>query len=127
MAKISQLPISRRRRAKMDAHNDAQARYRAKQKAAKIPSRANFSEAALTVVLMLLHNESTNPLHVLMRRTIEVQLASAGFDRAAASRRLDEMVARIQQIRATRRWRRECDAQLQEATNGGTEDEEVTE
>ena len=126
MAKISQLPISRRRRAKMDAHNAAQARYRAKQKSAKLPNRAQFGEAALTVVLALVNYEPMNPIHLLIRRTIEVELARAGFDQAAVARRFGEMVERIQQIRATRRWRRKCDAQLDEKANGATENKEVT-
>lgn len=115
MGKISQLPISKRRRAKMDAHNRAQALYRDKHRSARIPDREDFGVAALTVILLMVDCDPTDPRHIAMRKGVAGELARAGFDHAASLRRFDEMAERIHQLRNTRQWRRECEAQLREA------------
>jgi hypothetical protein len=90
-----QIPLSRRRQARLDRHAANQRKHKAKKKAARVPDREDFGRAALGCALVLYARDTTDRRAMSWRRGIVELLIDLGFDRRGTERRYAEMALRI--------------------------------
>lgn len=113
-----QLPLSRRRRARMDRHIERQSRYEAKLKEKKAPKRADVAAVALDLVLGVIEQHPQTKQAHMARSVIIDELVAAGFSKIQCQIRLDDMCERLEKHRAWRRHLRQLAAQNETAADG---------
>jgi len=110
-AKLADLPLSRRGRARLDRHAANQAKHREKLVEKKAPDREDFGRAALATILILydgackrLEDKGAGlELATTLRRGVIEHLEHVGFDREQAAILFDKMAERA--IKDHERWR----------------------
>jgi hypothetical protein len=108
--KVSHLPMSKRRRARLDQRAGHQTKYRKTLSEKKAPTREDFGRAALNVALILfdaavnMDDEASGlELANTLRRGIVEDLEHVGFAREQIIVRFDKMSERATEDRE--RWR----------------------
>lgn len=109
--KVALLPMSKRKRARLDRHATDQSNYREDLDAKKAPTREDFGRAALTVVLVFYDEacsstDDKNPgleLANILRLKISEVLEACDFSREQIVMRFDRMSLRA--VTDHQRWR----------------------
>lgn len=96
------LPMTKRKRAKLDRQSERQRRYEAKLKEKKAPSRQDVAAAALDLVLGVIEGHPETKQAQMARGAIIDELVAAGFDEIQCRIRLDGMCERLERNRARR-------------------------
>jgi hypothetical protein len=104
LTKVADLPMTRRRRARLDRRCEIQSQHRADLEAKGAPRREDFGRAALAYVLFLYHANAQSDLAVAARKAVIGELAQVGFDEEQAKVRFSRMSERVRDDR--RRWRK---------------------
>jgi hypothetical protein len=113
-----QLPISKRKRARLDRQIDRQLRYEAKLKEKKAPKRADFAAVAIDLMCMVIeHRPQTKQARMAWRVLVD-ELVDAGFDELQCRIRLSTMCEGIDKHLARRRHLRELAAQNETTAEG---------
>jgi hypothetical protein len=99
-----QIPLSRRRQARLDRHAANQRKHVAKKKAAGVPDREDFGRAAIHCCLALYHRDPTERRAASLRQGIILTLVDFGFDRRQTEITYAEMAARAS--RDLEAWKR---------------------
>jgi hypothetical protein len=122
-AKLADLPLSRRGRARLDRHAANQAKHREKLVEKKAPDREHFGRAALSTILILYDaacyrledKDAGLELATTLRRGVIEHLEHVGFDREQIAIRFDKMADRAvkdhERWRIKREWNAEAKAQ----------------
>lgn len=107
--KMANLPMSRRRRARLDQHAANQKKYRYSLLKKNAPNREAFGRAALNAILVLYDHACNQPanngreLVELLHKMVIGNLEHVGFDREQCIIRFDQMADKVQGDRE--RWR----------------------
>jgi hypothetical protein len=112
------LPMSKRKRARLDRQSERQRRYEEKLKEKKAPTREDFAAAALDLVLGVIENFPQTKQARMARSVLVDELVAAGFDNIQCRMRLDGMCERLEKDRARRRYLCNLAAQNEAAVAG---------
>jgi hypothetical protein len=119
IVKVSHLPMSKRKRARLDQRTKHQKNYRSSLVDKKAPNREHFARAALTVALILYEKAVSVDdkaaglvLADTLRLGIAGNLEHLGFDPDQIKIRFDKMAERAVQDRERWRVKREWKAEV---------------